>query len=269
MNWISCLRRGTGLWVRQGLDLLYPPRCVFCEAEVAAGAAAEPVRARPGPPVCGDCRSRLSHDRARCTDCGAPIAESAIDEAADPVVDALACRRCRRAHRRGLDGVVVLGAYDSWLRDQVLRTKRPAGVLVAAGLAHLLVDRHRDVIGGWGINLVVPVPMHWLRRCLRGTSSADELARWVGAGLGVSSAPAIRRRRATRMQNELPWGDRSANVRDAFTARRLVARRRVLLVDDVTTTGSTLLASAAAATAAGAAAVYAAVVARADRSDDS
>lgn len=163
----------------------------------------------------------------------------------------------------------MLGAYDASLREQVLRTKRPAGRLVAAGLARLLVDRHRDVLHGWAVDLVVPVPMHWLRRCRRGTSAADELARWIGAGLGVPWAAALRRQRATRMQNELPWEDRRANVHGAFRAGRRVAGRRLLLVDDVTTTGSTLLASATAATAGGAAAVYAAVVARADRDEDS
>lgn len=266
MTWIETLRGGVTGWARHGLDLLYPPRCVVCDTEPTPGDASA---GESGPPVCDACRRILSGDRPRCIRCAARLPDALV---ADTVADIAASPRCDRCARRGrhpLEGLVVLGAYDASLREQVLRTKRPGGRLVAAGLARLLVDRHRDVLRGWGVDLVVPVPMHWLRRCLRGTSSADELARWVGAGLGVPWAATLRRRRATRMQNELPWEERGANVRDAFRAARHVTGRRLLLVDDVTTTGSTLLACAAVSNAAGAAAVYAAVVARADRDEDS
>jgi len=75
----------------------------------------------------------------------------------------------------------------------------------------------------------------------------------------------LRRRRATPMQNELPFEDRRGNVRAAFSATRRVAGLRVLLVDDVATTGATLAECRGTLVEAGAAAVYAAVIARADR----
>lgn len=266
MTWIETFRRGASGWARHGLDLLYPPRCSVCDMEPTP---CDRSASGSGALVCDACRRLLSGDRPRCIRCAAPLPATPV---ADPLEAGGVSTRCDRCARRAggpLEGLVVLGAYDASLREQVLRTKRPAGRLVAAGLARLLVDRHRDVLHGWAVDLVVPIPMHWLRRCLRGTSAADEMARWVGAGLGLPWAAALRRRRATRMQNELPWEERRANVHGAFRAGRHVAGRRLLLVDDVTTTGSTLLASAAAASAAGAAAVYAAVVARADRDEDS
>jgi predicted amidophosphoribosyltransferase len=169
--------------------------------------------------------------------------------------------------------MVVLGAYADDLRDAILRAKRPAGEPLAAGLAALVADVHAATVRDWKIDVVVPVPMHWRRRLLRGTSSADELARGVAAAMKLPYRRLVRRQRATRMQNELPVTARRGNVRDAFgptLAGRvgLLRGRRVLLVDDVTTTGSTLEACRRAAITAGAAAVYAAVVARADRSED-
>lgn len=247
MAWLANVRR----WAGHGLDLLYPPRCPLCGAEPRG---TEPGRASlAAPPVCAGCTARLTHDRPRCGLCAAPVSAPA---------EPAGCPRCRRG--RDLDGLAVVGGYEGDLRALVLEAKRPAGRLVAGGLAAVLVGRHRDRILGWGVDLVVPVPMHWLRRSLRGMSAADELAQGVAAGLALPWAAALRRRRATRMQNELPWGERRGNVRGAFVARRTVAGRRLLLVDDVTTTGATLAACGAAATAAGAAAVYAAVVARAD-----
>jgi predicted amidophosphoribosyltransferase len=158
----------------------------------------------------------------------------------------------------------VLGPYADELRTAVLRAKRPAGDRVAAALAALLVARHRDALVAWGADVVVPVPMHWARRALRGTSAADELARGVAAALGRPCRRLLKRSRATTMQNRLPTGERRGNVRGAFRPRGALAGLRILLVDDVTTTGSTLEACSEAAISAGVAAVYAAAVARAD-----
>ena len=264
------LRRGLVGWGRLGLDILFPPRCVFCRAELGPdhGLApdldgAEPAAAASARLACPACRRRLVVDRTRCRRCGAPAAGEAGGDA---------CAICRRVPPP-CAGLVVLGAYADDLRDAVLRAKRPTGEPVAAGLACLLADAHRETVRSWGIDVVVPVPMHWRRRLLRGTSSADELARGFAAAVRIPCRRLIRRRRATRMQNELPVANRRGNVRDAFgptLAGRLglLRGRRVLLVDDVTTTGATLTACRHAAINAGAAAVYAAVVARADRSED-
>ena len=161
--------------------------------------------------------------------------------------------------------VAILTGYTEEARAAVLAAKRPGGELQAAGLATLLLDRHRDTFSDWGVDLVVPVPMHWLRRMIRGTSAAEVLARRLAAGLGLPCRGLVRRTRATRMQNELPPEERPANVQGAFRATGAASGRRVLLVDDVTTTGATLAACRAALLTAGAAEVHAAVVARADR----
>jgi ComF family protein len=244
------LRRSLAGWGRIGLDLLYPPRCALCRTDLPLAA---------DHPVCPACRRRLTADRPRCLRCGTPGTTDA-------------CTTCRR-FPPPCAGLVVLGPYADELRELVLRAKRPAGDLIARGLGSLLADARRTTFDDWAIDLVVPVPMHWRRRLFRGTSSADDLARGLASCLGLPCRRLLRRRRPTRMQNELPVRERRGNVAGAFRppwlwgARRLRGRR-VLLVDDVTTTGSTLAACRDAAISAGAAAVYAAVVARADRSGD-
>ena len=227
------------------LDLLCPPRCGFCGADVAEG--------RPGGGLsCEPCAAAFSRDVTRCGLCGEPAEGDG------------GCRRCR-GRRRDWDGLAVLSSYGDDVREQVLRAKRPAGEAVAAALAGLLVRKHRESFADWRIDVVAPVPMHWRRRLARGTSAADQLAAAVARGLGLPMRRLLRRRRATPMQNELPFEDRRGNVRAAFRATRRVAGLRVLLVDDVATTGATLAECRGTLVEAGAAAVSAAVIARADR----
>ncbi len=225
------------------IDLVCPPRCAFCGADL-------PVTAAGGPMACASCAAAISIDSVRCGSCGEPVSSAEC--------------RCR-GRCSDWDGIVVLASYGDGVRGQVLRAKRPAGESVAAALAGLLVAKHRETFTVWRIDAVVPVPMHWRRRLARGTSAADLLAAGIARRLGLPHRHLLRRRRATPMQNELPFDDRRGNVRGAFVASRRAVGRRVLLVDDVTTTGATLAECRRALVEAGASAVYAAVAARADR----
>lgn len=115
-------------------------------------------------------------------------------------------------------------------------------------------------------DLVVPVPLHWRRRLVRGFDQSEELARWALAHArrhGQEPPPlghrVLARVRATAPQTDLDADARAANLAAAFEVRRpdLVEGRRVLLIDDVTTTGATARACLQALTDAGARSVLA------------
>ena len=169
----------------------------------------------------------------------------------------------------------MLSAYGGGLREAVLRAKRPAGEGVAAALATLLVStRSRSSMRSSSFSHASTSEVRMfstsakdvslLRRSVRGTSAADELAQRIGVLLKLPWCRALSRQRATRMQNELPIEERPRNVHAAFRARRRLDGATILLVDDVFTTGAPLSACCQTLLAAGAAAVDVAVVARAD-----
>ena len=249
-HWRTLWGRGRA-WSAPALDLLFPPHCLLCHREGEQGHASAPL----GDPFCGGCASALADSGTRCLRCGRIAAGSA-------------CRACR-GRRRDWDGIVVLGGYGGVLRQAVLAAKRPRGDDLAAALAALLHRHHAGTISSWRADVVVPVPMHWWRRVVRGTSSADVIADRLGRLAGVPVRRWLRRTRATVMQNRLPPEARRGNVRDAFSVRRGdVDGKRVLLVDDVVTTGGTLSDCRRALTQAGAASVHVAVLARADHRGD-
>ncbi len=124
-----------------------------------------------------------------------------------------------------------------------------------------------DLVGGARGVLVVPVPLHPVRRLERRYDQAELLAQSVARHSGLVFGRALRRTRWTAPQGSAQGRSRSANVRGAFRlrvgAKGRLARRVVLLVDDVATSGSTLSACADVLRAGGAAGVMGVVLARA------
>lgn len=89
-------------------------------------------------------------------------------------------------------------------------------------------------------DLVVPVPLHWRRRWVRGFNQAELVGDALARGLGLEfDARVLRRTRATPPQQGLDARERGHNLRGAFALTGSVAGRHVAIVDDVVTTGAT------------------------------
>ena len=113
------------------------------------------------------------------------------------------------------------------------------------------------------IDAVLPVPLHWRRKWLRGFNQALEFARPVARHLGVPLAHNVTRCRATPAQSGLSAAKRARNLQAAFRVPDALPGRHVLIVDDVITTGATVHELARVLTEAGAERVSVLAVARA------
>jgi len=101
----------------------------------------------------------------------------------------------------------------------------------------------------WKADVVVPVPLHRMKKAQRGYNQSDYLAQGVAEALQIPLiAGAVIRDRFTESQTEKTREERISNVKDAFKVSKpeLLYGKHVLLIDDVLTTGATLEACAGA-----------------------
>lgn len=93
------------------------------------------------------------------------------------------------------------------------------------------------------IDIIIPVPLHPLKKWKRGYNQSSILAKSIGKILNVPvEERALKRRRFTATQTKKDAQHRWENVKSAFIIknRGLIEGKHVLLVDDVLTTGATL-----------------------------
>lgn len=104
-----------------------------------------------------------------------------------------------------------------------------------------------------GVDLLVPIPIHWCKRLTRGYNQAEMVARGVSAVTGLPVVNVLRMRRHHTSQTRFGRKERMANITaDNFCVHHpeQLAGKHILIVDDVITTGATMTAAVAAVTAA-------------------
>jgi ComF family protein len=205
---------------------LYPSACRLCGVRSEDGLACVEHHL-PEAPV-----------GPRCERCAAALPRA--------LRDGERCAACRR-DPPGFARCVALADYrrQPGVQAWVLALKHGGRSDLGPMLGGVLARRLR-ALGDAGPrrgDVLVPVPLHPLRRLERGHDQARGLARGLAAALGLECVEALVRSRATPPQGAPGAVSRTANVHGAFACRARAARRLsgrgVWLVDDVVTSGST------------------------------
>jgi ComF family protein len=136
-----------------------------------------------------------------------------------------------------------MAPYEGLLRDVILRMKQWTGEDLAEVIGTLWARRMAPQLSTFNADVVIPVPLHWMRRWRRGFNACDILARRLAQELNIPCLNRIlRRSRATDFQSLQPSATaRRENVKRAFHTYGgdQLQGKAVVLVDDVLTTGAT------------------------------
>lgn len=232
-------------------DSIAPQTCVACGQWI------------PGEfgDYCAPCRAETESagPRACCPRCARFVAGVAIHDEH--------CAFCRTERFWNLAGITAVGVHCGALRRMVVglkyrRDPRPAralGALLAGAIA-------REPWAG-AIELLVPVPMHRLRRWQRPCDHAALLAEATARHLRLRvRRAAVRRVRHSVSQTQTDsTAARFENVQGCFGPRGRpgVAGKTVCIVDNLITSGATVCEVSKVLRRAGAKRIYAAVVTRA------
>lgn len=207
------------------LDLLYPPKCVFCGGLLREGET----------DWCGRCQKNLPW-----------VEETAPEKACAPAT------RCAAPLW-----------YRDEVRESFHRYKFEGRDFYAPVYGRLMAQCVRDRLG-LDFDLVVWAPLSRKRKRRRGYDQAELLAQVLAQELDKPLLSALRKVRDTVEQSSLDDdAARTRNASGAYESAAALDGERVLLVDDIVTTGSTLSACAQVLLDAGAAEVWTAVFARA------
>ena len=185
------------------LDLLFPPRCVFCGKLLATGER----------DFCARCQREL------------PWLEGPAAEQTGEFFSL-----CAAPLR-----------YQGVVRDSIRRYKFKGRQGYHKAYGKLVAQCVHDHLAG-KYDLITWVPLSEKRKRERGYDQAFLLASAAALELGDVAVETLRKSRHTDAQSGLEGeAERRANVLGAYTAvdPELVAGRRILLIDDVVTTGST------------------------------
>ena len=185
------------------LDLLFPPKCSFCQR----------LLHDPRAPLCPNCQASLPWLTGRA-------GERRVDFT---------------------QGCWSPLAYQAQVREAVQRYKFAPAPAYGRPFGLLMAQCARDQ--GVEAELVTWAPLSKKRRRKRGFDQGELLARTVGECLALPVLPLLEKSRHTVPQSSLPDGAaRRANALGAYSLLpgRRIEGGRVLLVDDVVTSGATL-----------------------------
>jgi len=132
---------------------------------------------------------------------------------------------------------------DKALQQVIHSIKYNKRFLIAKYLGKLIGENLKQEIKNWNVDIIIPVPLHSLRKAERGFNQSKYIANGIGTELGIKvKSNLLKRIKYTETQTNLTLKEREENISNAFQAKhkKQFEGKSFLLVDDVITTGATV-----------------------------
>ena len=203
------------------LKLIYPPCCPICDRI---------LNEKEGK-CCSKCKAALPRVTGTvCMKCGKPVREGQEY-----------CVDCKTQFHYYTEGVAAF-TYSKGLPDSLYRMKYQNRRDYIEFFAESMLLAYQKKQKKWRVQVILPVPMHWIKRARRGYNQSELLAEVLSRRTGLPVMKKWGRPvRRTGEQKRLSRRERQKNLKDSIQVQMdFTGIKRVLIVDDVYTTGSTM-----------------------------
>ena len=186
-------------------DMLFPPRCLFCDALVY-----------PGWEICETCEKDISAS--------------------------LAIRRMKPDASGDTVWCLTPFHYEGRIKESLMRFKFRGHREYAPYYGRKIADGVREQWREETFTVVTAVPLSKRRLRERGYNQSELIAREVAKWLKVPYVETLRKEKENQVQHELSGEERLRNVQGVYRACDGIqlAGETILLIDDIVTTGATL-----------------------------
>ncbi|HEX2960653.1 MAG TPA: ComF family protein [Ignavibacteriales bacterium] len=110
-------------------------------------------------------------------------------------------------------------------------------------LGRLTGEKLKEKILSWKCDMIIPVPLHPVKKAERGFNQSYYIAKGLSLITGIPlKNKALKRVRFTETQTALSMTERRDNIKGAFSLKRGISLsgKTVIILDDVITSGSTV-----------------------------
>ncbi|MDP2037114.1 MAG: ComF family protein [Ignavibacteria bacterium] len=211
-----------------------------------------------------------------CTACKAKLAatEKCVCKSCISKIQIADSERMEREYQRKFSHSKIISAFqsafvfekDKELQDILHALKYNNKFQVGKFLGGLIANQVGEQVRTWNADMIIPVPLHSLKKAERGYNQAELICNGISKVLSIpTKANLLKRSRYTLSQTTMTLEERKENVHKAFVMKRKnVTGKRIIIVDDVLTTGATITECGRVLKENGAEEVYALSVAIAD-----
>lgn len=194
------------------MHIIFTTKCIFCGELLECGEN-----------ICQKCRSDIDKiDIKRCSMCNKEFCE------------------CNKKY--SFSYVISVYYYDDKPKEAIKDMKFRGYGYNAKGFSEMIYEQLKSFKYFDEVDMVVEVPMHFLKRLKRGYNQTELIAKYLCQRLNKPFTKRIVKKiKNTKEQSKLDYKRRVMNLNNAYRIidNSLIKNKVILLIDDVLTTGST------------------------------
>lgn len=206
---------------------VFPSQCLLCACTLKGGL------------LCTNCQHDLPHTYGQLLCCQCGVSVESLSHF---------CGSCLH-HPPAFSRSFMPFSYEYPLDSLIHKFKYHGNLTAGKLLGQLLaeaVKHHITYNSDLAVpDLIIPVPLHWMRRWQRGFNQAEILAKHLADELHIPACSRIvHRKHRTPSQKGLSRNERQKNLRHSFAISKkglhTIKNKHIAIVDDVVTTTATV-----------------------------